>query len=269
MNFSVLMAVYIADDAHYLHQAIESIWDFQSIKPAQVVLVQDGPLKPEHYNVIEQWKHRLGDILTIIPLSENVGLGIALNEGLLNCKYELVARMDSDDIALADRFKIQIPYMLQNTDIAASSGFVEEWDEKMSTLLGTRHVPTHHDSIVKMAKFRSPLSHPAAIFRRDIVLNLGGYPGLRKAQDFALWSLLIKKSYKLSNVPDVLLKMRTGNSLISRRGIRHFKYEVELLKFQRSIGFLSFTKYCINIVLKGGLRLSPVFFKKIAYKVLR
>ncbi|EFF1817470.1 glycosyl transferase family protein [Escherichia coli] len=269
MKFSVLMSVYKDDNPLYLNQSIESIWIHQTLKPTQIVLVQDGVLTEALYGVVNKWKQKVGDSFTIVSLDRNMGLGAALNRGLLYCKYELVARMDSDDIALPDRFQIQVEYMIKNCEIIASSGYVEEWDEEMGTLLGIRYVPLETDSIIKMARFRSPLSHPASIFRRDIVLSLGGYPELRKAQDFALWSLLLKNKYKLSNLGTVLVKMRAGNSMIYRRGFSHLRYEMELLKYQRMIGFLPFGLFCVNFVLKAGLRLSPGFVKKIAYKFLR
>ncbi|WP_024197283.1 glycosyltransferase, partial [Escherichia coli] len=141
MKFSVLMSVYKDDNPLYLNQSIESIWIHQTLKPTQIVLVQDGVLTEALYGVVNKWKQKVGDSFTIVSLDRNMGLGAALNRGLLYCKYELVARMDSDDVALPYRFQIQVEYMIKNCEIIASSGYVEEWDEEMGTLLGIRYVP--------------------------------------------------------------------------------------------------------------------------------
>jgi glycosyltransferase involved in cell wall biosynthesis len=128
MHFSVLLSLYTKENPLYFNQAISSIWDEQTLKPNQIVLVKDGPLTPELDQAIDEWGKKLGDILTIVALPENIGLGAALNEGLKYCKYDLVARMDTDDISLPERFEKQISFMANNPDIAVSSTWIEEID---------------------------------------------------------------------------------------------------------------------------------------------
>ena len=269
MGFSVLLSVYCKDNPVYFDQAMKSVWSSQTLKPSQIVIVQDGGLPTELESVVRKWESVLGDFLTIVRLPENVGLGVALNAGLKECRYELVARMDSDDIAVADRFERQVYFMRSHPEVSASSATVEEWSEDMSRQIGQRLLPTNPEQLKKFAQVRSPLSHPASIFRKSHVLAVGGYPSLRKAQDYGLWSLLLAKGYKLSNVPDVLLKMRTGDGLIERRGWEYFKQEAKLLKYQKDIGFLSRHAYLRNLFLKGVLRLSPDVVKRLAYRHAR
>jgi glycosyltransferase involved in cell wall biosynthesis len=269
MMFSVLLSVYKSENSDYLDQALFSIWDEQLLRPSQIVIVKDGPLSVELLTVLDRWLIYLPSIITIVPLPTNVGLGAALNEGLKHCQYDLIARMDSDDIALPERFKVQVSFMVSYPDVAASSAQLEEWDTSLSKCIGKRHLPLDSISLVNFAKRRSPLSHPLAILRKNIILSLGGYPPLRKAQDYALLSLMIEKGYKLENVPETLLKMRTGNELFGRRGWGYFKEELQLLKYQRKIGFLSQWNYFINVFLKAVLRLSPDFIKAIAYRIAR
>lgn len=267
--FSVLLSVYHKENPSFLEQALTSIWDEQTLKPAQIVLVQDGPLTAELNAVINEWKNKLGAVLTIVPLEQNVGLAAALNEGLQYCQHELVARMDTDDIAMPTRFVKQIAFMQQNPDIAASSAQIEEWDTELTQKLDQRNLPTEPAAVARFAKRRSPLSHPVSIFRKSAVLGVGGYPLLRKAQDCALWALLLVKGYKLANLPDMLLKMRTGDELLNRRGWSYFKQELQLLKFQKNIGFLSTFDYLVNATLRAALRLPPNFIKNIVYRAAR
>lgn len=267
--FSVLLSVYKKENPVFLNQALTSIYDCQRLKPDQIVLVKDGELTPELDNVITAWQEKLQSVFTIVPLAKNVGLGAALNEGLKHCRYELVARMDTDDVALPERFAKQVEFMASNPDIAASSAILEEWDSALQKKQGARNLPLEPDAVVKFAKRRSPLSHPLAIFRKSIVLEASGYPPLRKAQDYALWSLLLIEGHKLANLPDVLLKMRTGNEMLGRRGWDYFKQEYDLLRYQKEIGFLSGSGFIMNVVLKGSLRLAPDFLKRWAYRFAR
>lgn len=269
MNFSVLISVYKNENPFYLNKALHSIWTNQTKKPDQIVLVQDGTLPVELLDIIKKWKSVLDNQLTIVSLIENVGLGAALNKGLQFCKHDLVARMDSDDEALPHRFSIQIEFMGKNPSVAASSGLIEVWDERMENHLSTRHVPKNGSELLLYAKKRSPLNHPAVIFRKSIIDSLGGYPEFRKMQDYALWSLMLVNGYILANVDENLLRMRGGRSLMERRGLKHFSGELEVINFQRKIGFLSFGYYLINLSWRGGLRLLPSNLRSVFYKFIK
>ena len=266
MSFSVLLSVYSKENPFFLNEALSSIWDQQTLKPGQIVLVKDGPLTEELDNCINIWKQILGEILSIVELPENVGLGVALNEGLKQCKYELIARMDTDDISLPKRFEKQVSFMEENPGIAASSAILEEWDVKFEKYIGIRALPLKPQELEKFAKYRSPLSHPVAIFRKSIILELDGYPAFRRAQDYPLWSVLLVNGYKLANLPDILYKQRAGNTLLKRRGLSHFKNELKIFNFQHKIGFLNIYEFLRNILIRLIIRMVPNFIKRFFYK---
>lgn len=267
-GFSVLLSVYYKENPKYLEEALASIYDKQSMKPNQIVLVQDGPLTTELEKVISFWKEKLDNLLVLVPLEKNVGLAAALNEGLKYCNNELVARMDTDDIASPDRFKKQISFMKSNPDVAVSSGLVEEWSEDFSHKVSERKLPLVHEDIYRFAKSRSPISHPAVVFRKTAVLESGGYPSFYP-EDHPLWGLMLHKGYKFANLPDVLVKMRVGDAFIERRGKGFLKGEIELSKYLNEIGFINKYELFGNIVKRTLVRLAPVFVKRILYKHIR
>jgi len=269
MSFSVLISVYSKENPQYLNEALCSIWDCQTRKPGQVVLVKDGTLTEELDICINTWGNKLGEILTVIELEKNSGLAIALNAGLQECRYELVARMDADDVSLPIRFEKQVAFMEENPDIVASSAVLEEWDDDFSKCIGIRTVPLGLDEVKVFAKYRNPLSHPVTIFRKSVIMLVGGYPALRTSQDYALWSLLLTKKNKLVNLQDVLHKQRAGNGLLDRRGFRYFKGELKLLKYQHAIAFLNDFEYMRNVFIRFTVRVFPGFIKNILYKYLR
>lgn len=265
MSFSVLMSVYLEEKPNNLKFCLQSLAD-QNLKADEIILVEDGPISSDLRDIIEEFRIKLN--IFSISLDNNVGLGCALNEGIKKCSFELIARMDSDDIAMPERFQKQVDFMQCNPDIAASSSFIEEFNE-FAEIQSKRVLPLTHDELVLFAKKRSPLSHPAVIFRKRAILDVGGYPQFRNAQDYALWSLLIVKGYRLANLPDVLVKMRTGPEMMIRRGPEFLKHEILLLKFQRSIGFLSLYEFIYNLFSRSVLRLSPLFIKRLLYKIAR
>ena len=268
MRFSVLLPVYSKENPTYFNSALLSIWDQQTLKPNQIVLVKDGPLTSELDANIKRWQVKLGEVLTIVELSSNMGLANALNEGLKYCLYDLVARMDSDDIALPQRFQKQVAFMRSNVDIVASSGVIEEFNDE-GDAVRFRVLPQTHQDLVQFAKFRNPLSHPATIFRRHAVLSVNGYPDFSNSQDYALWSLMIVKGFKLGNIMSVILRMRAGSKMMSRRGFKYFLNEVKVVKFQRSIGFISTYELFFSIISRFIIRLLPSSLKKLFYRALR
>ena len=261
MDFSVLMAVYGAERVPFLREALQSLCN-QTLKASEVVLVEDGPLPNSLTDVIEAFREPLN--IVSVRLSTNSGLAVALNAGLRHCRHELVARMDSDDISLPERFEKQIDFMTSHPDIAASSAALDEFDET-GTAFSSRILPLTHDELVKFAKTRSPISHAAAVFRKSALDAVGGYPLFKRSQDVALWSLLIVKGYKLANLPDKLFLVRAGASFKSRNGLQSFKYEYAVIRYQRHIGFLSAYDFCKNITIRLILALAPAWFKKLLY----
>lgn len=265
MSLSVLMSVYSEEKLDYLESCLQSLVE-QTLMANEVVLVEDGPISSDLLDVIERYRKVLNIIS--VSLEKNVGLGCALNAGLKTCTFDLVARMDTDDLAVPNRFEKQVIFMQVHPEISASSGCIDELDDD-GEFLSKRSLPLTHCLLLKFAKKRNPLSHPAVIFRKQVVLSVGGYPEFRNAQDYALWTLLIVKGFHLANLPDVLVKMRTGSRMMERRGLNYLKGEVKLLQFQRSIGFLSFNQFIFNFFVRSVVRLSPMFVKHWLYHVVR
>lgn len=265
MFFSVLMSVYINENPQYLDECLDSI-NQQVLRASEVVLVQDGLLSSELYNVIDKWRKRLNIIDVILP--ENVGLADALNCGLKYCNYDLVARMDTDDIATPERFKLQFEFMEQNPNIAVSSGYIEEWNSDFSSKISQRTLPLHHDEIVKFAKIRSPISHPACIFRKSVIQRVGGYEKIYP-EDHLLWTRVLQSGYKMANLPKVLLLMRTGDDFISRRGYTFLRGELISYRKMYQSRFLTLSEFIKASTLRSLVRLSPKFLKLWLYKRLR
>lgn len=261
MTFSVLMSIYAGEKPEYLQIALESL-ACQTLRADEVVLVEDGPLPDPLLRVIEGWRTTLN--IRSVRLPRNVGLARALNAGLEHCSHELVARMDGDDISLPERFEKQVRFMTDNPDIAASSAALDEFDED-GVVFSSRVLPLAHEELVEFARRRSPLSHAVAIFRKSAVQSVGGYPPFKRSQDVALWSLLIVRGYRLANLPDTLFKVRAGAAFMTRNGLRNLDQEYAVIRYQRSIGFLSRRDMFRNVCVRFALAIVPGGVKKLLY----
>ena len=156
ISFSVLLSVYYKESPIYLSQALYSVIK-QSIPPTEIILVEDGKLPKTLEKVISQFKKKTSTI-KIVQLPYNQGLGKALNEGLKHCTYDIVARMDTDDIAKLDRFEKQIKIFEKYPDIDICSAWIEEFENDTNNILSIKKLPERHQEILKYAKHRCPIN---------------------------------------------------------------------------------------------------------------
>lgn len=218
IKFSVLMSVYKNDNPIHLKEAIESIYNKQTLKPNQIVIVEDGPLTEELMLVLDEFKQEYEDIFDLIKLKENVGLGRALQEGIKYCKYEYIARMDSDDISCNDRFLRQIEYIAKYPEIDVLGTHISEFKENIiENEIRVRKVPLENDEIKRMSKKRNPMNHVSVILKKQSVLECGGYNSINLLEDYYLWIKLLSKGKLLKNLDESLVYVRTGNGFNHRR----------------------------------------------------
>lgn len=269
-KFSVLMSVYYKEKPENLSVCIESILN-QDIVPNEIVIVKDGILDQELENVIDRYVRIYKSIFKIVELSKNVGLGNALNEGLKHCSYELVARMDSDDICNYDRFRKQIEVFINNKELSIVGSYIDEYDENMKIQLSTRTVPTENDKIFNYLKHRNPFNHMSVMYRKSDVIDSGMYIEIRGFEDYYLWYRMLNKGYRSHNIDESLLKVRTGNSLICRRiGISYFKNEFYFQKTILNEGYITYFDFISNMLIRGIPRLLPFqLLRFIYFKVIR
>lgn len=268
-QYSVLMSVYHKEKPAYLKQAIESI-QAQTLPTDDFVLVCDGPLTPELDSVIEAKQVEMGQVLQVIRLPQNGGLGHALNEGLKHCKNELVARMDSDDISAEERCEKQLRLFAQNPDVDISSGTLLEFSVSPAEPIGKREVPLTNNEIREFSKKRCPFNHPCVMFKKAAVEKAGGYKETYHLfEDYYLWIRMLQINCHAQNLPDVLLYMRTPNDMYKRRGGK--KYAASMLRFHWWVyesGWTSFPEFCTGALPHALVCVMPTTIRKIIYKAL-
>jgi glycosyltransferase involved in cell wall biosynthesis len=228
MNFSVLLSLYFKENSSYLKKSLDSIFN-QTVFPAEIVLVKDGILTPELDNIIEEYKLKYS-CLKIITLTKNLGLGPALNEGLKHCSYELVARMDTDDICKPNRFEKQLELFEQNPQIDIASSWMDEFYSHINKVISVKKVPQNYDEIKQYAKTRNPINHPAVMYKKSKVMESGGYESIGLLEDYFLWMKMLKNGAIFHNIQESLLFFRSNRDMYKRRG--GIKYAIDECKLQ-------------------------------------
>ena len=224
-EISILMPVFDTP-ATYLAECWDSI-QAQTFREWELVLVDDGSRAAE---TIEELDRIAEDPrVVLIRLDENQGIAPALNVGLSRCRGKLVARMDSDDKMMPTRLERQFAYMQTHSEVTILGTQLQaiEWQTEQ-LLRPTEHPEQVTDEYIQHQRNTSEiwfLNHPTAMLRRSEVLNLGGYPKYRVAQDLGLWLKVFKAGLKIHNLPTVELHYRLHpNQVSTAQGVRREEY---------------------------------------------
>lgn len=267
--FSVLLPVYHRDDPVHLERSFTSVTSEQTLPPAEVVVVRDGPVGPELAKVLDTLVASSPVPVTVVPLERNQGLATALRHGMEACSYEIVARQDADDVSRPTRFAVQVPLVEQGLDVVGSA--IEEFDEEPA--LGSpahglvRTPPLTQAEIARAVRFRSPFNHPSVVYRRSAVARAGGYEDLPLMEDYWLFTRMISLGMRTGNVAEPLVLYRIGAGAYARRGgLRLLRSELELQRRMRALGVTSALECARNMVLRGGYRLVPESLRRRAYR---
>lgn len=261
-KYSVLMSLYKKEHPEYLVEALDSIIN-QTIKPDEIVLVEDGPLTPELYAVLREYEPHL----IIVVNEKNLGLGLSLNEGLKICKNELVARMDTDDISKPDRCEKQLKRFAEKPELAIVGSHIDEFVGSIQHVISQRIVPTDSKSIYEYAKKRSAFNHPAVMYRKSAVLAVGGYADLKRNQDVDLFGRMLFKGYKAENIDEALLWFRTSDELLARRkSWENSKSYIATIYNLWKMGYSSFSDFVMIAIAQTGMFILPTTLQDWVYK---
>jgi glycosyltransferase involved in cell wall biosynthesis len=262
--FSLLLSVYAGDRPDYLRRAFRSAVDDQTVRPDQVIIVRDGPVREELTQCLADLQATCPVPVTFVPLERNLGLGPALDQGLEQAWFDVVARMDADDIAMPHRFAVELP-LIADADIVGGGllEFVGDTDD----VVGQRVPPIGADRIRRYARIHDPFNHPTVVYRRAAVLAAGGYGDLPMMEDYALFARMLAAGARPVNVPEPLIYYRVGAAAFKRRGgagLLRSEFRLQL-EFRR-LGFTTVPEFARNVAMRGGYRLVPWWFRRALYR---
>lgn len=249
MQFSVVTSVYRNDNPKLVERALDSITTLQTLKPNEVVLVVDGPVSDSLSGLIKRRQAESPELYNIVWLPVNGGLGNALRIGIEKAKYQIIARMDSDDVSTPDRFEKQIQYMEAHPDCDLLGGQISEFIDSEENIVGRRIVPCSHEEILMWLKSRCPFNHMSVTALRSSIIAVGNYIDWHFNEDYYLWIRMAEAGYKFCNLPDVLVNVRVGAEMYKRRGgWAYFKSEKGLQDYMLSLRMISLPRYIYNVL---------------------
>lgn len=271
MKYSVLMSVYKKDDPNWLLTALQSIYEKQTKKPDEIVVVFDGPLTDELYEVLSEFRKGKEEIVKYYPQEINQGLGAALRIGSTYCTGDYIFRMDSDDISDGRRFERQAAYVESHTDVDVLGTDIAEFKCSPNEKMRVRSCPATHEGIASMGKSRTPMNHMSVCIKRSALEKCGGYESCLLMEDYYLWLRMIVAGCHLENIHESLVYVRTGDSFIGRRSAKQqISSRKFLQKYMLEHKMINHVQACINMMKIRVLVYSPPKIKNFVYdKVLR
>lgn len=268
-SYSVLMSVYQKEKPDYLRAALTSIIN-QTLPADEIVLVCDGPLTQKLDQVIDDFLPKL----KVVRLPENRGLGAALSEGLKHCRNSLVARMDTDDLAVRDRCRRQVSYLEKHSEVDVLSGTLAEFEgealtvrEAKAHVLSHKKLPVSDQEIRRYIKYRNPVNHPCVMFRKEKAAAAGGYRPCDLFEDYDLWARMYRKHCVFANLPETILYMRVNEMHARRGGFRYVKANWFFWNRMYRRKLLTLPQYLFVLTARSAVSLMPNWMRKIIYKV--
>lgn len=271
-QFSVVMSVYKNDRKEFLSEALNSLLN-QTLLPSEIIIVIDGFVDSKIKELLENKRKTAITKIKIIRLKENKGLANALNIAINNTSYDIIARMDADDICFENRFEKQIPYLINN-DIDILGGQIIEFGKDTKDIFSEKKVPLTHKDIIKVMKIKSPFTHPTIVFKKSVFNDLNGYDTTIFPEDYDFFVRANLKGHIFANISDAILWFRVGNNrnevLKRRHGFKYAKNEFFLYKKFLNIGYYSAFDFIKVSLIKIPLRILPFkLFKLLYYNFFR
>ena len=269
-KFSVLMSLYIKEKPEFLNEAIESIIN-QTVKPSEILIVYDGPVTDELDSVVKKYDAQNPGLFTILRNKENKGLGLALADGIPRCKYDLIARMDTDDISRSDRFEKQLKVFVDNSQIDICGSHILEFEDNKKNIVAQRKVPLTNSEIREYQKKRDGFNHMTVMYKKKSVLDAGNYQTCLLMEDTLLWANMFMNGAKGMNIDESLVYARIGSDMYERRGgLDYFKKYKEGRKRIYKTGFISKFDYYETLLIQLIVAILPnqirgFIFKKILH----
>lgn len=266
-SYSVLMSIYKKENPAFLIQSLDSVLN-QTVFPSEIVMVKDGLLTRELEAVLEEYDSKFPGLFNFVSYDINHGLGYALHQGMLACSNEIVARMDTDDVARPDRMEKQLVAIESGLDMVGSD--VIEFVTSPDNPVAITDLPKGIDAIRSYSRRRNPFRHPPMTFRKSKVIEAGNYSSqFLYFEDWDLFNRMLACGCQADNLSEPLVAMRVSDDFYSRRGgVQYLKYAKAFKRAQLERGYFTKRDYICSYLPHAIVCLMPNSIRALIYRVI-
>jgi len=177
-------------------------------------------------------------------------LGTALKIAVENAKYNIIARMDSDDISSPDRFEKQISFLLNNPEVDIVGGDAAKFESSPKEIIGYRRPRFTDKELKQQLKYKTPFCHVTIMAKKDAIIRAGNYVEIYNQEDYYLWARMAKNGCVFANIPDVLVYVRLAGVGGRRGGMKYFRNEMFMQNYLLKAHIIGVPRYIWHIVKK-------------------
>ena len=265
-KFSVLISIYKKEKPQYFIQCLDSLLQ-QTLPADEWVIVEDGPLTEELYDVLDLYERQHPKLIKRVKLDHHAGLGAALAKGIMHCSHELIARMDTDDVSCAERFERQVELFINDPKLDICGSWIEEFEGDIENIVSKRRVPVKEQEIREYQKRRDAFNHVTVMYKKKAVLDAGNYRPIPLMEDTVLWARMLQNNAHCANIPEYLVKVRVGHDYFGRRGgWVYFKLYRNGKKEVLKTGFINRWDYSLAVLAQLFVALTPVKVRGFVFK---
>jgi glycosyltransferase involved in cell wall biosynthesis len=265
-KFTVILSIYYKTTLDEIKRALLSLKN-QKLKPNEIIVVFDGPCSIRIRIFVNYFLNKFFNKEFIVLKNKfNQGIAFSYNLAIQNSKYNLIAIQDSDDVSLANRFKLQIRTFMNNKNLSVLGGYLLEKSLNNDYL---KKNPIKFSSIKKYIFFKNPINHPTVMFKKNKLKLVNFYSHCERMEDYYLWIKLISKNIIIQNIPYVLVHSIVDDQFLKRRT------SVNVLISEFKIQLLLIKKFKIHILnfffifpIKIFYHLAPISFKRIIRPII-
>lgn len=215
---SIVMPVLNGNPDH-LKLAIDSMLQ-QSMSNFEFIIVDDGS-DSDTKQLLKSYQNQ-DDRVRVITNERNIGIAKSLNYGISLAKGEFIARHDADDIAEMTRLELQLDMLKEDSVIVGCFTAVKHIDMQ-GNIISEFPVSEKSDTLEAELFLNSRLCHPTMFMYKSVIDSVGGYPLTKYAQDYALYTELIRKGYEFGGINKPLVRYR-----ITEGGVTQSKRKIQL-----------------------------------------
>ena len=237
-EISVLMSIY-NEPLSYIKQSVNSVLH-QTFPIKELIIVVDN-LSLEN-NIID-YLRGLPACVHVIYNDENIGLAMCMNKAFQFSTGNIIARMDSDDIAMETRFEVEVKALHEhNCDLVCSN---YKLIDENSHELNNNYLSYTNDNLTAKLPYSNTIHHPTVIMTREAFVKVGGYRNFPCSQDYDLWLRMYDLNMTFYIVPDQLLLYRIRTtSTTQKNGMKQsltIRYIRKLYRERKKYGNDSFS----------------------------
>ena len=247
---TVLLPVHRKINFNEFKKSINSLIYKQSIMPKEFIIIIDGPIDDKVSDYIKFLKKNVKYThVKTNKYSTNKGLGTVLKNGVIEAKYNLILRSDSDDFSRKNRVKLLYNFYLNNKHISVIDSAMSEKFGKKKRI---RFINNKDKNNGNFFKFRNAINHPTVLMQKKDIIKVGNYEDVPFFEDYYLWIKLKKKKFKFAGINKTLVNTNLDFDFYKRRsGKKYLKYYISFLKKCLKIKFISKFEFYLLIIARS------------------